>query len=810
MKHILSTLFSFIFIIAAIGQESISGRVIDSDSKEGLAFVNITYNIEKEGCITDLDGYFHIADKQKIDFIDCSFVGYKQKRVEFNGNKSFITIELQADVFKLDEVTVLPGENPAHRIINHAIENKKLHDPDKLDSYEFTSYSKMYFTADAGLFADDLERDSAGNIKDTSSVSRMVDFLEKNHLFLMESVTKKQFKSPDKAKEEILASRVSGLKHPSFTYLAAEYQSFSFYGEIIEIADNEYISPLCNNSPNKYFFLLKDTAYNASGDTTFIMSFQPKRGTNFQGLKGVIYINTNGWAIQNVIAEPAKQGSEMEVKIQQQYNQPDGEHWFPMQLNTDFIVNFVELADSSGANNSRLLGIGKTYIKDVQINQEINSRLKGGTEIVYADDALTKDSLYWNSQRTQRLDKRESNTYELIDSLGDAVNLDRKLATIEILATGKIPYGIINFDLNHLYWYNEYEGNRIGLGIETNQRLSKYFSLSAYGAYGIRDEELKYGAGIHIKPFKNDRLVLQSSYSHDIRESMMYNFQEKQLNNESYREFFLTDFDVYTTYSASILAKPFRGFHAKTYLDFNQINQDFSPIVFVLFHENKTGWETGIETKYYIKEDIVRTPQGNILSMGSKYPEIHFNLRREFPWKDDNFKPYWRFETRIHDVIETKWIGDFHFTLDGGLLYSDEPIYEQRFMLHRSGKWIESDNSFATMPYGFVTDRFAALYFKYDIGSLLFHIKSWKPEFALVSRLLVGDDKNSFSGEYYYFPNYFISPDKIYLESGLQVNAVLRQLFLKYGFGVYYNHGDYAFQSFKQDFAIKFRLEYEF
>jgi len=810
MKNLL--IICLILISATLfAQESLKGKVIDAETKEPMAFVNLTYNDNKEGCITDLDGLFTIPDKKKASFIQCSFVGYKTEKIPLNGNENFMIIEMHPEALTLNEVTVLPGENPAHRIVYKAIENKAKHNPDNLDSYELTSYSKMFFTVDSKAFQNSAKKDSAGNSKDTSNVARMMDFLEKNHLFLMESATKKQFQSPDKTKEEILASRVSGLKHPSFTYLAAEYQSFSFYDEIIEVAGQEYISPLCKNSPNKYFFLLKDTAYTETGDTTFIMSFQPKRGTNFSGLEGLIYINSDGWAIQNVIAEPKTQSSEMRVKIQQQYNKPDGLHWFPMQLNTDFIVDFIELSDSAGSGNSKLLGVGKTYIKNVSINTEIENRLKSGTEIVYAKDATEKDEHFWDNFRIQQLDTREKNTYELIDSVGDAVNLDQKLASIEILATGKIPWGVINIDLNRLYWFNEYEGSRLGLGIETNKRLSNYFSFFGYGAYGIRDEAFKYGGGINITPLKNERLILQAAYTHDIRESNAYNFSSNQFESESFREFFLSDFDWYSTWTANIQAQIFRGFHSKAYLDFNKINYtNRDDQIFPRFYGEMTGWESGIETKWVIHENIIRTPKGNIMSMGSKYPDIHFNIRKGIPWKDDTFKPYWRFETRFHDVLETKWIGDLHITADAGLIYSDFPIYGQGFSLHKSGKWLDSDNSFATMSAnGIFADRFVALFLKYDIGSLLFHVKNWKPEFALVSNMFIGENRKF---PYYEMnsPIQFAYPDKIYMESGLQINALLKQLFIKYGVGFYYNHGDYARDDFKDNFAIKLRIEYEF
>jgi hypothetical protein len=804
----------FANVLTIVAQESIKGRVFDDETDEPMAFVNVVYNQNKEGLITDLDGFFQINNKSRVEFIRCSFVGYQTETYTIRADEDFIEIRLKPQATTLDEVTVFPGENPAHRIIYNAIENKYQHDPKNLKTYDYVAYSKMYFTVNLdSLTKKDIDVSETPE-SDTSSRARFTRFLEKHHLFMMESVTKKEFQSPDKHKEEILASRVSGLKHPSFTYLAAEFQSFSFYGEIIEVVQQEYISPLSQNSPNKYFFLIEDTAYNVSGDTTFIISFRPKRNTNFKALKGVLYLNTDGWAIQNVIAEPTAQTDAIKIRIQQQYEKPDGKHWFPVQLNTDFVFDMMQVADSEDESVSTgLIGVGKTYLQDIRINGVADKRIRGGSEVIIADNATKQDSLFWNQYRVQALDNRERNTYNLVDSLGEVHNFDRKMASVEILATGKIPWKFLNIDLTQLLWFNEYEGTRIGLGVETNKTLSNLFSVNTYAAYGFRDADFKYGAGLKVMPLKNDRIIVNALYKHDLRESDAYDFSKGQYSVESFRKLFISNMDWYNTLSLNLQSVLFRGFRAEAFLDFNEIHMNHRFRYPNGLNElERTGWETGLKLRWVIREDILRTPSGNIMSMGSKYPDLHLNLRKGIPWKDKNFDPYWRLEARYHDVIKTKWIGDFHVTMDAGLLFADTDVYGQNFLMHSSGRWLDADNSFATMyPGEFVADKFIALFFKYDIGSLLFHVKNWKPEFALVTNAVIGDYELPAN---YVHPlvltNDYKIPQKGYVESGLQINAILKQFFLKYGVGAYYNYGPYTHPDFKKNFAIKLRLEYEF
>ena len=67
-------------------------------------------------------------------------------------------------------------------------------------------------------------------------------FFNKQHLFLMESVSERKFLYPGNNKEKVLASRISGLKDPLFILLATQIQSFSFYNEIIKIGKKNYIN----------------------------------------------------------------------------------------------------------------------------------------------------------------------------------------------------------------------------------------------------------------------------------------------------------------------------------------------------------------------------------------------------------------------------------------------------------------------------------------------------------------------------------------------------------------------------------------
>src|SRR5690606_1962654 len=155
--------------------------------------------------------------------------------------------------------------------------------------------------------------------------------LKDSPLFIMESVSERKFIAPDISEEIVIGTKVSGFQNPSFASLATDLQPFSFYKDNIKLFDIQYLNPISKGSLKKYRFKIEDTLFQ-NKDTVYIISFQPQKNKNFEGLKGSLYISTNKYAVQNVIATPFEKGK-IDIKIQQQYTFVDNKYWFPEQLN---------------------------------------------------------------------------------------------------------------------------------------------------------------------------------------------------------------------------------------------------------------------------------------------------------------------------------------------------------------------------------------------------------------------------------------------------------------------------------------------
>ncbi|MDD3741070.1 MAG: DUF5686 family protein, partial [Bacteroidales bacterium] len=397
----LKLLLIFLFVslgIQLFSQTKFAGRITDAKTSEPLAFVNIVYNSKNLGTTTDLDGYFTIESYDKIEFLNISYLGYNTKIIakdEFIG-KNYIEIALEANAFYLEEVTVLPGVNPAHRIINEVISNADNNNPEKMRSFSYISYNKMYFTIDMSMLPE--ETDSIGNadLQDSDTASEkqsMREFFDSQHIFITESVTERRFKHPDNNKEEVLAHRMSGLQNPGFTLLTTQFQSFSFYKDFISLMDKKYLSPISRGSTSKYFFQIEDTMYNESADTIFIISYRPLKGKNFEGLQGVLHINSRGYAVQNVSAKPYNPTSAFNINIQQKYELIDSVQWFPVQLNTDIILDMLQVSEEG--TTIPLVGVGKSYLSDISLNPDYKRNEFNQLDLIVRDNAHKKDSLFW-------------------------------------------------------------------------------------------------------------------------------------------------------------------------------------------------------------------------------------------------------------------------------------------------------------------------------------------------------------------------------------------------------------------------------
>ncbi|MBK7174248.1 MAG: carboxypeptidase-like regulatory domain-containing protein [Bacteroidales bacterium] len=634
----------FLFLSPSLAQEFlVKGRVLDAETHEPLAFVNIISNAGPMGAATDIDGKFLVRDTNPIKTLRISYIGYEPMVFEVRPDGKDQTVNLQKSEVLLEEVVIRPGINPAHKIIRKVLENRFLNDHERMESFAYSSYEKITF----GPENDTLPWSDAMALD--SSAIRMKKFFDRQYLFIMESVAERKFLFPDKNYNKVIASRISGFGDPLFIFLMSQIQSTSFYKETITISDKQYINPISSGTLSKYNFELVDTLVEPwPYDTTYIMTFRPLLQTNFDGLKGVISISTNGYAIRNVIAEPARLTGNMTIKIQQLYDFMQDEHWFPLQLNTDIVFKNVigngnitigKSPENPASDQSDLVGRGKSYISNIRLNPAFKKSQFGFVEVDVQPDAFRKPEHVWEQYRVDSLTIRELNTYHIMDSIGKARHFDRLGYKLDAIMNGKMSIGFMYLEMDKILKWNRFEGTRLGAGMHTNEKFSKIIQLGAYGGYGFKDHKIKYGGNAEILFNRLYESKVGFSYEDDLNEAGLEDpFMNNKLftNPENYRQLLVSRMDHaksfkialssrflnYTKVELSLLKS-----HIIPQYDYGYITHRNEGLQVISKEFDIT--EANIQIRFAYGEKFMRNSR-SLVSMGTTYPIVWLNLAGAF------------------------------------------------------------------------------------------------------------------------------------------------------------------------------------
>ena len=787
-------------------QATIAGTVIDAKTNEPLAFVNILS--DKWGTTTDIDGKFIIKSNNINCCLKLSYIGYESLNYNIDFKKNEQLILLIPKIINLNEIRIFPGENPAHRIINNVIANRNVNNPKKLAAFTYISYDKIIFTVEADSL---MKKDST--LLDTNEL-KVRKFLKKQDLFIMETVTERMYMSPDLNQETVIATRMSGLSDPVMAFMISQLQSTSFYDDLIQIAGNDYVNPISKGSTNKYFFLIEDTTFSKINDTVFIISFRPMKNTKFVGMKGFLHINSNRWAIQNVKAEPIDETEAISVKIQQGYEFIQN-HWFPTQLNTDIIFSMAKAND--GKNNYPVIGKGKSYIKDINLNPNLKKKDFSYHEVEIEKNATNRKAEYWKNYRANSLTQRELETYRIIDSIGKAENFDKMAATFQTLLTGKIPLGYVNVDFGKLFHYNNYEGIYLGLGLHTNQKVSKVFTVGGYWGYGFRDKSAKYGGDFTINVHKQSESTIRIDAYNNVTASGNVEFFDDKLQAwrpEYFYEFF---FKQMNTTVGGELSYTFR---VKLLRDFNwnlgieiQNKEPYQNYYFTsselptdpITTFNTTKFNIGF--RFAFREKILQTTKSRI-PLGSKYPIVWFKYSQGLSGILNGEFAYSRFDLKINYNHIFKYIGESQILLKTGIIMGQLPLSNLFSGVGTYNEFtIYAPGSFGTMRANeFYSDRYISLFLTHNFKNLLFNFGDYKPELMIITNIAFGTMDNSKN----HHNIDFNTLEKGYYESGIIIRKLLNLQIYDLGAGVLYRYGPFRFSTPSKNFAYKLSLYYAF
>lgn len=822
------------FPLIIFSQNTIKGIVIDNETNKPLPFASIITNTNN-GTLTNIDGEFSITSKNTIQYISVSYIGYKSSKISVSQKDRFIRVKLVENVENLNEVLITAKENQALRIIRNAISNKEKNNPETaVETYKFNAYNKILVTANPNSITSKI--DTIYTLTEGKKTFKKLDStnykfkkeIDQQHLYISEKISEFIFQKGKKKKEIVQASRMAGLKQPLYEILSISLQDFSFYNKYYTIAGTKYINPIAKNALKYYNYQILDTT-KIKNNTSFVIHFKPKDTKNFVGIEGVLFLDTNTFAITKAIAELK---GIVNIKAEQNYQYHSKYNiWFPSnqsiilkkgENNKNISLFGGTVKFSENTSNDSIINtaskkpedityfISKTRNSNIQINTPVVVK-KSSSTIQFNEDANKKPLEFWEMHRSDSLSKRGINTYHKLDSIAEKENVEKKINIARNILKGFYPTKYINLNLGKIINLNNYEGLRIGFGGITNINFSTKFNIESYIAYGTKDNKIKYNYGASARLSKNTNTWIGANYTNDIAEAAALNFITKNTSFSPInpRNLNISKFYNYKTINTFITHDFQPNLEAKLQFSTGKYNPLFD-YQYISADKNLSDYKLTVATlglQYNPKSEYMNTPIGKI-PVKKEFPQFTFQISKSLKNVFDSDFDFTQFNFRIHHKIKRLRKATTTILLDGGIVFGDAPIthlYNATPNYTLKHPWIKrvtfgGKNSFETMGYNeFISDRYAALHIKHLLKPIKITNK-FKPQFTLVTRYAVGAIDNQQFHQKITFKNL----NKVYMESGLELN----RLFKGFGASAFYRYGPNQNSQVSNNLALK--LTYKF
>ncbi len=773
--------------------KKLEGIVRETFTQEPIAFVHIAINGGSAHAYSNIDGRFILHTTESIQQLEFKAPGYRAV-VYQPQDTSYLEVLLN---YYAPFVALRNTNEASAALMQKVMLYKTANDPQKSLRYQYKTYNKFTLTTDQ-------LRETKTELQKLQRFLpfRLSEYKRRHHLFLMETVTKKQYYDPFNQLEIIQGARASGIDSPSLLTLFTFFQPFTVYEKYINLASMDYVGPLSGRKIFKrYNFQVIDTAF-VGTDTVYTVQFNPKPRRTRERLKGYLYINSNRYAVQYATLRPAVENS-FSVQLTQQYKFDHTLAWMPEVARTQFNIDNL-------VRNISVKGMAESYIDSIALSS-LPLHHFDEVSFHYNPVAARQDSSFWQSHRPAPLSTTDENTFAFYDTLGRIRNFERVLRSGRSIYFGRLPVKGITFDLNRVLNFNESEGIRTGLGFTTNDRFSQLLQLGAYYGWGIKDQQHKWGlqAGLVLHAPIDWRVFV--NLSHDLQEpgSVRFAFDKVQYWSEPLRRYRLTQLDMVNSRAVSTTVSPYQNIyigaelnHRQHYLPYDYQFRDrvmpqvsFTEARFTLRHSFR---------ERFITSDIDR------FTLGTPYPEYWIQLISGIPNLASRYATYQKLDVRIQQTLRVIGWGRTGWQLRAGWAKGTLPfpvLYNERGSFRNAA--LITHNSFETMYYNeFLHDRYMALHLSHDVGRLYEGSRLFQPNLEFLHNMGVGTLRRP--GEHQLIN--FKTMEKGYFESGFFTNdfIVLNLYGVRMGAGAGWllRWGPYAMPNYNENLFFKFATNF--
>ena len=800
-------------------QAQVTGRVIDSKTREALDYVNVYYDGKNVGEQTDEDGRFVIKEDSTWKELSFSSMGYQTQTIrlkDFGKNKE-ITIRLVADDKTLTGVTVTTKRarysrknNPAVELMKKVIANKKQSDLHAKDFFTYTKYEKMTFSLNevSDKVFDEGEYKRFAFLKDHVERSPQTGKLTLP-LTVDETLTEVFYRKDPKSEKQVIKGEsnkgVTELVNTGeifTTTLKDVFTDVDIYENECRLLQYPFRSPIADNAISFYRYYLQDTLF-IEQDKVVDVGFLPNNQQDF-GFSGHLYILLD--------PDSTYQVRRVELTIPRRSDVNFVEN---MLISQDFTE--LETGDRIAATNDMLVELqltkwlGKfqvqrvTRLSDVgfdEIPRSLFKNIKGNT--LREPDASMQDEDFWNQYRQVKLTTSENKMDSFLDRLthikGFSVFLFGFKALVEnFVETGDSlhPNYVDIGPINTIISANHYDGLRFRASALTTANLSPHLFVNGYVSYGTKTHNV-YWKG-------------QLTYSFNKKAYLPREFPQHNLSIYWWDDI-ISPFDKYVPtdkdnmFTAFHASKVDQYHHARElHLDYTRefetgvkINAQFTSTrnhpVDALFYQrlNGTGtpsndptqWLSGITTtefkvgvSYEPNVTYVNTKQRRI-KVNHDAPILSLSYTRGI---NGLFGGQYNYNLTEAGVYKRFWLGQFgkfDANVKAGAIWNKVPF---PLLIHpaANASYIIEDNTFYLISnLEFLNDRYASLISEWDLNGWLFNripiLKKLKWRECIGINVLWGQltDKNNPATLNYSDPDLFYFPGHFHADGTYEQNTV--------------------------------------
>lgn len=388
------------------------------------------------GQLTDMQGRFVLQLPRGTYTLVVHYMGYQtlRKTVELH-SPLVVEFQLTEDPLELETTTVTgDGRDPAYGIIEKVRDNRKALQA-RLGNHSYATYSKTRI--DASTDTKNIPLLGKEGRKELDSLLSLSQIL-----YLSEAESRVYRKPPEKMKEVVYASKVSGSRE-SYSMFSTLYLDFDLNDNIIEMGElserGGFVSPIGAGCMLHYRYKLLGIS-KINGDEIYKIAVMPRR-KNDPVFEGIVWVVKDEWSIHgyDLRTDRAHQLAVLDsMRVRQENIGVEGN-----RLASHIFFDF-----EGGLMGINFQGYLSAVYSQYQMNDTLLNKQNYQEIIRIEDDAARPDTAYWQARRPLPLDSLEERDYQVKDSIEKVTTSD---AYLDSLTKAQKPPGLTSILTGYSY-----------------------------------------------------------------------------------------------------------------------------------------------------------------------------------------------------------------------------------------------------------------------------------------------------------------------------------------------------------------------